>query len=181
VAAEYPAWGEWAQRAFFKDVVVKAKLFESGASFDEFKQIHGLTNTQTVAQVTLEINGIKVRFDFIGKDPNTNKFYFGEAKFSTKDKNWDNDWLNSSSKNQQKVFPLFQSNNSITSIVVKATDSKKIQDLKNILNLNPNDLIDINDIGSFKLFGGHKTFESIESLGKNTDNLAISQIIDLKN
>ncbi|MFZ1788720.1 MAG: ORF6N domain-containing protein [Saprospiraceae bacterium] len=86
---------------------------------------------QGVAQLSSVLNSgraiqvnIQIRIDYLGKDIN-GKFHLGDAKFTTKDKNWNSDWLDPSSVNQNSVFPLFQSGG-VNSIVVKATDSDKL-------------------------------------------------------
>jgi len=153
VAGSDPSWGAWAQRTFFKDVCAKARVFEDGIAYQTFLQIPGLNAASIVKQVTLEVNGIKVRFDFIAKDAN-GKFIFGEAKFSTKNKNWTTDWLGAATESQKDVFPLFNNNGSgVNSIFVRATDQTKIGELFNKLNLSPNDPIILSEISSFKLFG----------------------------
>ena len=85
-----------------------------------------------------------------------NKFHFGEAKFTTKNKNWSNqsEWMDAATDNQTLVFPLFQNNGvGVNSIIVRATDLNKRQELLQKFNLKPDDPILLPDISSFKIFG----------------------------
>lgn len=165
VAGSDPSWSNWAKRTFFKDVCGKAKLFEDGVSIQAFKQLHGLIDDQIVKQVTLEVNGIKVRFDFISKDA-SGKFHFGEAKFTTKNKNWNNEWLDAATVNQKQVLPLFQ-NGGVNSIVVKATDADKLTDLAKI-GLSNNSSINIANVLTVKLFGS------------GADNQIVQTVVNIK-
>lgn len=131
-----------------------AKDFEDGAALDRFKEINGLTNDDIVKQVTIEVNGENIRLDFIGKNPDTGKFYFGEAKYSSYDRDWNNSWKISCTKKQKPAFTLIKDAgpNSVVNLVVKATDPKKIEDLFENLGLNPNDPIEFDDV-SLQFFG----------------------------
>lgn len=62
---------------------------------------------QIVKQVTLLVDNVKIRIDFLGFDPLTNMYYLGEAKFTTKNKNWSTDWLSASTKTSKNGISSF--------------------------------------------------------------------------
>lgn len=116
---------------------------------DEF----GLDNV--VGQVTLEVtskSGVKktIRIDNLAFDDISGKYVLGDAKFTTKTKDWNADWLSSCTDNQKDVFKWFE-NSDVQDIVVKATDTDKIKALSDI-NLAPNGKLDFNNT-SLKLYG----------------------------
>jgi len=110
--------------------------------------------------VTLEVNGIRIRIDYLGKDA-SGKFHLGDAKFSTNDKNWLTEWLNASTDNQTQVFPLFQ-NGTVNSIVVKATDPQKLTELANI-GLGNNSSISFSNT-TLKVFGSEANQQVVKTV-----------------
>ena len=104
-------------------------------------------------QVTLEVNGIKIRIDYMGKKDGL--YHFGDAKFSTKDKNWEYDWLDASTNNQKSVFPNMEGKD----IVIKASDPDKLIAIKKAFGIDPSEFVNgaytitANQIGSLKIFG----------------------------
>lgn len=158
---------KWAKWKWFKDLGEKSSLFERGIAFSRFKQMHNLTDNQVVREVTLLINGNKrIRIDYLGFDKITGKYYLGEAKFTTKDKNWATDWYNASTKNQKPTFKLFEENK-VTSIEVRVSDPKKKSEVLENLELNNGDSI---------------TFENTELhiIGSNNNAQSIKEVVKIK-
>ena len=153
---------KWAQWKWFKDLSAKARKFEiydpnlpgSGAARASFISSNGLVENKVVDQVTLEVNGVKIRIDYLGKDAN-GKFHLGEAKFSTKDKDWVIDWLGSATNNQKTVFPNLNGND----VVIKASDPDKLDAIYESFGIDPSSFLNgsytipANQIGSLKIFG----------------------------
>ncbi|MCA4895769.1 MAG: hypothetical protein ING84_12270 [Cytophagales bacterium] len=126
---------------------------------------------KVVRQVTLEVTsnaGVKktIRIDNLAFDDITGKYILGDAKFTTKTKDWNTDWLSSCTENQSIVYPWFKSGD-IKEIVVKATDPDKIQLLKDNLKLAPDAKIDFSK-SKLKLYCS------------SADQQVIGQVISLK-
>ena len=88
-----------------------------------------------------------------GGDPFTKKWFLGDAKFSTKDKNWIVAWLEASTSSQKIVYPKFQ-NGEVIEFYIRATKPEKISQIKATFGID--DLskpIKINDLESLKIFG----------------------------
>ena len=161
VASSDAALIKWGQGFWWKNLREKAKNFEipdpsvpgSGTARSSFRSSNNLNANQVVDQVTLEVNGTKIRIDYLGKDA-SGQFHLGDAKFSTKDKNWSSEWSGSSTPNQSTVFPDIQSQSH--SIVIKATDPDKIDAIESAFNITMNNgtfTIPVADVGSLKIFG----------------------------
>ncbi|WP_111626052.1 hypothetical protein [Gelidibacter algens] len=156
---------KWAQWKWFKDLTQKARLFEDVTGLESFKLVSGITdNTKIVKQVTLEVNGTKIRIDYIGID-DMGLIHLGEAKFSTKIKNWSTDWLSASTKNQKIVFQLFE-DNLVNSIIIKATDVRKMKSLRSMFGLsNTASIPPINFRNtSLSIFGSNANEQTIKSV-----------------
>jgi len=154
------ALAQWGQGFWWKNLRELADQFEDFAALDNFRLVNNLDINQVVEQVTLEVNGIKIRIDYLGKDA-AGKFHLGDAKFTTKSKNWVTDWLNAATDNQTQVFPLFQ-NGGVNSIVVKATDPQKISELANI-GLGNNSSISFSNI-TLKIFGSEANQQIVKTV-----------------
>ena len=63
-----------------------------------------------------------------------NKINLGEAKFSTKDKDWENSWLESTTIKQADAFPDIISRN--YDIEIKVSDPDKIVFIEEVLGLS---------------------------------------------
>jgi hypothetical protein len=161
VASSDAALIKWGQGFWWKNLREKAKNFEipdpsvpgSGTARSSFRSSNNLNANQVVDQVTLEVNGTKIRIDYLGKDA-SGKFHLGDAKFSIKDKNWSSEWSGSSTPNQSTVFPDIQSQSH--NIVIKATDPFKISLIEQWLGIILNNgtfTIPVSDVGSLKIFG----------------------------
>ncbi len=161
-SAELLAWG---QGHWWKNLRKLAQDFESGAALTKFTGSSpdlNLNLTGFVEQVTLEVNGIKIRVDFIGKDA-AGKFHLGDAKFSTKSKDWVADWLDASTDNQKLVYPLFEPPGGVNSIVVKASDPDKLTQLQQILGLSNNSPIAFSNT-SFRILGSEANQQAVKTV-----------------
>jgi hypothetical protein len=154
------ALSQWGQGFWWKNLRELADQFEGSAALTSFISTNGIAFNKVVQQVTLEVNGIKIRIDYLGVD-GAGKFHLGDAKFSTKPKNWISDWLNSATDNQTVVFPLFQ-NGGVNNIVVKATDPAKIADLVKI-GLGNNSTISFSNT-TLKIFGSEANQQAVKSV-----------------
>ncbi|MCO5277386.1 MAG: hypothetical protein M9911_05305 [Saprospiraceae bacterium] len=150
--------GKWGQGYYLKDLKQVAKGFEDGAALTRFKSENGISTI--VEQVTLEVDGIRIRIDYIGRDAN-GKYHLGDAKFSKSNKNWSRDWLESATPNQQIVFSAFQNNNA-NSIIVKATEPSKLTALSNI-GLGNNSSIDFSN-STLKIFGSEANQDVVKTV-----------------
>jgi hypothetical protein len=165
------ALSQWGQGFWWKNLRELADQFEKSAALDNFRSVNGIALDKVVTQVTLEVNGIKIRIDYLGVD-GAGKFHLGDAKFSTKTKIWITDWLNSATDNQTVVFPLFQ-NGGVNSIVVKATDPDKITALENI------GLVKDPVTGLFPPINFSNT--TLKIFGSEANQQAVKTIVTLKN
>lgn len=86
----------------------------------------------------------------------------GDAKFSTKDKKWNSDWLGSSTTNQKTVFSLFEAGG-VNSIIVKVSDPDKAFELSQKLGLSNNSSIQFSNT-SMKLFGSVANQQSVQTV-----------------
>lgn len=155
---------KWGQGKWWKNLRDFADNFETGAARSRFQTDLNIDTDKIVDQVTLEVNGTKIRIDYLGIDGN-GKFHLGDAKFSTKDKNWSTDWLSASTTNQSSVYPFFKSGN-VNSIVVKVSDAKKADLLLENLGLSNNSTIDFAN-SSLRIFGsdaGQTTVKSVVTI-----------------
>jgi len=119
---------ESGKKARMLEIFGGADVFEKNVASDAFKAKTGAT--QVVTQVTLEVDGVAIRVDYLGLD-NRGVYHLGEAKFSTLDKNWNTDWLSAATDNQSIVLPKVKAG-TVTEYVVKATDRQKLADLAEI-------------------------------------------------
>jgi len=115
----------FAKASKFERVVDGAS--DSGAARARFIEDSGIGQNDIVEQVSFEIDGLKVRIDYLGK--RMGKYFFGDAKFSTTSKNWVDDWKTASTENQKIVYPKLIDGNK--DVIIKATDPDKILLLKN--------------------------------------------------
>lgn len=160
------ALNHWAQGYWWKNLRDMAQNFEKIPGLDEFKIVSGISdNSKIVEQVTLEFDGVKIRVDYLGFDQLTGKYSLGEAKFSTKNKNWGTDWLNASTDNQKTVFQAIQNGN-VNSIVVKATDAQKLSELAGI-GLANNSSISFANI-------------TLDIIGSNANQQTVKSVVSLK-
>ncbi|MCD6069319.1 MAG: Fibronectin type domain protein [Bacteroidetes bacterium] len=153
----------WGQGYWWKDLKDAAKTYETTAreGVNGFKAATGITDEiRIVEQVTLEINGTTIRIDYLGRDA-SGKYHFGDAKFSTKERDWINEWLNSATDNQGIIFPLFQNGN-VNSIIVKATTQEKLSALSQI-GLANNSTINFSNT-SLRIFGSNANQQSVKTI-----------------
>lgn len=142
------------------------EIFGLGRNFEDiainaFKTKSGITNNlQIVRQVTLEVDGIAIRVDFLGLD-NQGIYHIGESKFSTLDKNWATDWLSACTPNQTIVLPKIQTGN-VTEYIVKATDTQKLADLSQI-GLANNSKINFANT-TFNIFGSQANQQTVKTI-----------------
>ncbi|MDH5381555.1 MAG: hypothetical protein OEW75_11915, partial [Cyclobacteriaceae bacterium] len=152
----------WGQGKWWKDLREKARNFErydpnipsSGKARESFLSHNNLTNNNVVDQVTLEIDGINIRIDYLGKGDD-GLFHFGDAKFSTNDKNWLSEWLDAATPNQKTVFPGMKGKD----VKIKASDPDKLNDIFEAFGIKSSQFnngaftIPANQVGSLKIFG----------------------------
>lgn len=86
-----------------------------------FAQSIGVNPNEILKQVTIEVNGVAVRFDYIYIK--NGKVIFGEAKFSTLARDWANYFVNSITKNQKEVIDALKGG---AKFKFKATTTDKI-------------------------------------------------------
>ena len=129
--------------------------------FDAFKAEHGLINSQVVRQVTLEVDGVAIRVDYLGYNPTTRTYHLAEAKFSTLDKNWNTDWLSAATDNQAIVLPKVQAG-TVTEYVVKASDARKLELLEGI-GLGNNSKISFGNT-TFNIFGSQANQQVVKTI-----------------
>lgn len=118
----------------------------------EFLEVNDLDDLQAVNQVTVEVDGVKIRLDYLGRDGDE-LFHFGDAKFSFKNKNWNTDWTSASTPNQKIAIAKIIAGQDIT---IRATNPNKIQAIENNLGIkltNGQFTIKAEDIGSLKIIG----------------------------
>ncbi|WP_284284693.1 hypothetical protein, partial [Portibacter lacus] len=163
---------KWGQGFWWKKLREKAKLFEeidpkipgSGAAQSRFANSLELDLDNIGTQITFEVGGVRTRVDFIARG-NDGLIHIGEAKFSTKLKNWLTDWVGSLTKNQSDAFPSIISKNS--DIEIKVTDPKKIEYIEETLGIVKNEqgkyIIPKDEIGTFKLLGSAADDASVVS------------------
>jgi len=149
-----------------------AQGFEDVAAYNKFKSIHNLTDNQIVKQVTLLIDGTKIRIDYLGFK--NGKYYLGEAKFTTKNKNWATDWISASTDNQKIVFPKLENGN-VNSIAIKATDPDKLGELKDLFNINSSSPITAADLPAIPYNSNLK----MNILGSGSNDLTIEGISNI--
>ena len=155
---------DWARGKWFKDLRELAEDFDIDIVNSAFRSEFGDANV--VRQVTLEVtskSGVKktIRIDNLALDDISGNYILGDAKFTTKTKDWNADWLYSCTDNQKDVFKWFE-NNDVQDIVVKATDSKKIDALDNI-SLKPDSKIDFNST-NLRLYGSDANQQSVKTI-----------------
>ena len=157
----------WGRGKWWKDLREKAQRFEepveniagSGVALSQFISINGLRPDKVIRQLTIEVNGTRVRLDYFGVDE-SGGIYLGEAKFSTEARNWVNYYEEALTQNQRVAFPLIGSNK----ITIVASDQGKIAEIKEVLGIrNFNGTYDIleDDIMSLQLFGSKANDYSI--------------------
>ncbi len=158
------AMAKWGQGKWWKNLRDLADDFDVEIVNNTLKAEFGDVNV--VRQVTLEVtskSGVKktIRIDNLALDDISGKYVLGDAKFTTKTKDWNADWLSSCTDNQKDVFKWFE-NSDVQDIVVKATDSKKIDALDNI-NLKPDSKIDFNST-NLRLYGSDANQQSVKTI-----------------
>ena len=121
--------------------------------------------TIVVTQVTLEVDGVAIRVDYLGYNSTTRVYHLGETKFSTLDKNWDADWLSAATDNQSIVLPKVR-DKTVIKYVVKATDSQKLADLAEIgLVDSSGKLINIQfNNSNFNIFGSQANQQVVKTV-----------------
>jgi len=149
----------WAKATKFEMVVIDTDgipIPGSGVAREAFISSNGLSASNIVEQVSVELNGVKVRLDYIGRKMGI--YHFGDAKFSTKEKNWKDEWLSASTTNQTIVYPELILRN--MDLKIKVTDPKKRQAIEEAFDITlvkeGNSFvatIKANDIGTFKIIG----------------------------
>lgn len=147
------------KKARMLEIFGGADVFEKNVASDAFKAKTGAT--QVVTQVTLEVDGVTIRVDYLGYNPTTRMYHLGEAKFSTLDKNWNTDWLSAATENQAIVLPKVQAN-TVTEYVVKATDADKIRALSGI-GLGNNSKIPFGN-STFNIFGSQANQQVVKTV-----------------
>jgi len=96
----------------------------------------------------------KIRIDYFGQSSD-DKFHLGDAKFSTKDKNWATEWQAASTEHQKIVFPNMKGKD----IYIKASDPDKLLRIRNAFGIESTDFVDgafrisAEKVGSLKIFG----------------------------
>jgi hypothetical protein len=158
------AMAKWGQGKWWKNLRDLADDFDVDIVNNTLKAEFGDANV--VRQVTLEVtskSGVKktIRIDNLAFDDISGNYILGDAKFTTKTKDWNTDWLSSCTDNQKDVFKWFE-NNDVQDIVVKATDSKKIDALDNI-SLKPDSKIDFNST-NLRLYGSDANQQSVKTI-----------------
>ena len=153
---------KWGQGKWWKNLREKARNFErydpniphSGKARDVFISNNKLAQGKVVDQVTIEVDGVIVRIDYLGRGED-GLFHLGDAKFSTMDKNWSSDWLDAATQNQKTVFPSMKGKD----IKIKASDPDKLDAIYEAFGIKPSSFnngsfsIPSNQIGSLKVFG----------------------------
>lgn len=157
------ASAERGQGKWWKELREKAKYFEgdpdivgSGVARSEFISSNNLLDEQVVNQVTIKVDGIdeQIRIDYFGQSQD-GKFHLGDAKFSTKDKNWAAEWQSASTEHQKIVFPSMKGKD----IYIKASDPVKLEAIRLAFDIDPTEFINgayrisADKIGSLKIFG----------------------------
>lgn len=155
---------DWARGKWFKNLRELAEDFDKKIVTSSMTDEFGLDNV--VSQVTLEVtskSGLKktIRIDNLAFDDFTGQYILGDAKFTTKTKDWNGDWVTSCTDNQKDVFKWFKDSD-VKDIVVKATDSKKIEALDNI-NLKPDSPIDFSAT-NLRLYGSDAGQQSVKTV-----------------
>ena len=99
--------------------------------------------------------GVNIRIDYLGKSETDGLFHLGDAKFSTKNKNWSTEWLDAATPNQKTVFPSMKGKD----VKIKASDPDKLRAIYRAFDLDAEDFVSgsftipANQIGSLKIFG----------------------------
>ena len=115
-----------------------------------------------VEQVTLNVNGENVVFDYVALDKDGQSLHFGEAKYSESDKDWINDWKSSTTPHQTNQFEKLNNPNSI--IEVRCSKPSKCQDIFTKLKLSHKQNILPNKVKSLTLFGSVAKTKSVKSI-----------------
>ncbi len=147
------------KKALMLSIFGAATTFESGVALNAFKAKTGAT--QVVTHVTLEVDGVAIRVDYLGYNPTTRMYHLGEAKFSTLDINWSSDWLSAATDNQVIVLPKVQTE-TVVEYIVKATDADKIRTLAGI-GLGNNSKIAFGNT-TFNLFGSQANQQVVKTI-----------------
>lgn len=149
---------------------ISAALKQAAKNFEEFvldEFINALLadnidpNT-VVEQVTLNVNGENVVFDYVALDKDGQSLHFGEAKYSESDKDWINDWKSSTTPHQTNQFEKLNNPNSI--IEVRCSKPSKCQDIFTKLKLSHKQNILPNKVKSLTLFGSVAKTKSVKSI-----------------
>lgn len=174
------ALNQWANGFWWKDLREKASNFElldvdvpgSGVAKTDFISNSGLNANNVVDQVTLEVNGTKVRMDYMGKK--NGKYDLGDAKFSTKDKDWANDWLNSTTTNQTTVYPQIQAGGN--TVTIKASSSGKKAEIEAAFGIT----MQPSGSGTFKYDIPASDINSLKIIGSEADDFtSVKEIVNL--
>lgn len=111
-----------------------------------------------VRQLTMNINGENVVFDYVALDSDGESLHFGEAKYSESDKDWETQWKKTTTPHQTRQFEKLNQ----IGTVIEVRCSLKCQEITSKLNLSHKQNISPTKVKSLTIFGSHAKIKSVK-------------------